>query len=141
LRRSLQVRGGRGSRASRPSVLLEEAFPRANWGRGLGVCQPSETERYGTPLQYSFRAPIGAYRVNLYFAEIWSGCFSVGCRVFNVQVQGTTVFSNLDVFAQAGANAALEKSTTASVTNGTLTIGFGSVTQSPIISAIEVVHQ
>jgi hypothetical protein len=100
-----------------------------------------QTERYGTPLQYSFSVPNGTYAVNLYFAEIWSGCFSVGCRVFNVQVQGTTVFSNLDVFAQAGANTALEKSTMASVTNGTLTISFGSVTQNPIISAIEVLQQ
>jgi hypothetical protein len=61
--------------------------------------------------------------------------------VFNVLVQGTTAFSSLDVFAQAGGNAALEKSTTASVTNGTLTISFGSITQNPIISAIEILQQ
>jgi hypothetical protein len=61
--------------------------------------------------------------------------------VFNISVQGTTAFSNLDVFAQAGANAALVKSTTASVSNGTLTISFGSITQRPTISAIEILKQ
>jgi subtilase family serine protease len=108
-----------------------------------GTSDPTlfRTERYGSPLKYSFSVPNGTYTVNLYFAEIWSGCFSVGCRVFNVLVQGTTAFSSLDVFAQAGGNAALEKSTTASVTNGTLTISFGSITQNPIISAIEILQQ
>jgi hypothetical protein len=55
--------------------------------------------------------------------------------VFNVPVQGTTAFPNLDIFAQAGANAALVKSTMATVSNGTLTISFASITQNPIISA------
>jgi hypothetical protein len=111
-----------------------------------GTSDPAlfQSERYddgsGT-LQYSFSVPNGTYTVNLYFAEIWSGCFSVGCRVFNISVQGTTAFSNLDVFAQAGANAALVKSTTASVSNGTLTISFGSITQRPTISAIEILKQ
>lgn len=54
-----------------------------------------------------------AYTVNLHFAEIYNGCFTVGCRVFNVLVQGNTVFSKLDVFAQVGGNAALAESTTA----------------------------
>ena len=104
-----------------------------------------DSERYdngsGAPLQYSFSVPNGTYTVNLHFAEIYSGCFSVGCRVFNVLVQGTTVVSNLDIFAQVGGNAALVESTTASVTNGTLTIGSGRITQDATISAIEILQQ
>jgi hypothetical protein len=38
-------------------------------------------------------------------------------------------------------NAALAKSTTAPVTNGTLTISFGRITQNPKIDAIEVLQQ
>jgi hypothetical protein len=61
--------------------------------------------------------------------------------VFNVLVQGTTVISNLDIFALVGGNAALVKSTTASVTNGTLTISFGVIMQNPQINAIEILQQ
>jgi hypothetical protein len=107
-----------------------------------GTSDPTlfQTERWdNATLQYIFYVPNGTYAVNLYFAEIWSGCFSVGCRVFNVAVQGTTVFSNLDIFAQVGGNAALVKSTVASVTSGTLIITFKPVTQNPQINAIEIV--
>lgn len=100
----------------------------------LGIARSSDptlfqTERYGAPLQYSFSVANGSYTVDLYFAEIWSGCFSVGGRVLNLHRCKGAAFSNLDVFAQAGGNTALEKSTTASVSNGTLTISFGSITR------------
>lgn len=45
-----------------------------------------QIERYdrgsGPALQCTFSVPNGTYTVNLYFAEIWSACFSVGCRAF-----------------------------------------------------------
>jgi len=104
-----------------------------------------QTERYASnTLNYTFsNLPYGAYTVNLYFAEIYSGCFYVGCRVFNVLVQGTTILQNFDVYATAGAgNVGVVRSTTATVTNGTLTLTFqASLTQYPVISAIEIVQQ
>jgi hypothetical protein len=102
-----------------------------------------QTERYSSDiLEYSFpNLPNGTYTVNLHFAEIASNCFRVGCRVFNVQVQGATVLQNLDVYAAAGgANIGIARSTSAVVTNGTLTItARAGLTTYPILSAIDFV--
>jgi protocatechuate 3,4-dioxygenase beta subunit len=104
-----------------------------------------QTERYSSNLlQYSFsNLPNGTYTVNLHFAEIASGCFQAGCRVFNVQIQGTTVLQNLDVFAAAGGgNIGIARSASAVVTNGTLTIAaVAGQTTYPILSAIDFVLQ
>ena len=79
--------------------------------------------------------------MNLYFAEIYSGCFVAGCRVFDVSVQGSTFLTNFDVYAAAGGgNIGIVRSTTATVSDGTLMIAFQApVSQYPTISAIEVV--
>jgi hypothetical protein len=92
----------------------------------------------GADLQYQFTVANGLYKVNLYFAETYF--HSAGKRIFDVQMQGATVFSGLDIFAQAGADHALVKSAQISVTNGQLVIRFahranGTV---PIISALEI---
>jgi glucuronoarabinoxylan endo-1,4-beta-xylanase len=92
----------------------------------------------GADLQYQFAAVNGMYLVNLYFAETYYD--SAGKRVFDVQIQGATLFSALDIFAQAGRNHALVKSAQVSVTNGQLVIRFAHRTNAnvPIISAIEI---
>jgi hypothetical protein len=92
----------------------------------------------GTDLQYQFTVANGAYNVNLYFAETYYT--AVGQRVFDVQMQGTTVFGALDIFAAAGLDHALVKSAKVSVTNGQLIIRFahrpyGNV---PVIGALEI---
>lgn len=94
------------------------------------------------PTSYTFTVPNGPYQVNLYFAEANPEAYSVAARIFNVSIQSQTVISNLDIFAAAGANAALIKTATATVTNGTLTIGFTLVAGfSPKINAIEIIPQ
>jgi Malectin domain len=91
------------------------------------------------PTSYSFKVPNGPYQVNLYFAEANPKSETVGARVFNVSLQGTTVFPNLDIYAAAGADAALIKSTNLNVTGSSITIGFAHVSGlSPKISAIEI---
>jgi hypothetical protein len=92
----------------------------------------------GADLQYQFAVTNGLYSVNLYFAETYYT--SKAQRVFDVQMQGTTVFSALDIFALAGLDHALVKSAKVSVTNGQLIIRFahrpyGNV---PVISALEI---
>jgi hypothetical protein len=91
-----------------------------------------------TPTVYTIPLVNGSYHVNLYFAETWSSAESVGARVFNVKMQGAVVFTNVDVFAEAGANAALEKGTEVSVTNGSLAIELDSVVGDAKVNAIEV---
>ena len=92
----------------------------------------------GADLQYQFAVGDGLYTVNLYFAETYYT--AAGKRVFDVQMQGTTVFSALDIFALAGADHALVKSAQVSVTNGQLIIRFAHRPSAnvPIISALEI---
>ena len=88
---------------------------------------------------YSFAVPNGSYVVNLYFAEIYSGNFGVGRRVFDVLIEGQLVSNNLDIYSQVGANAALVKSYAVTVSDGQLNIEFLHVVENPKISAIEVI--
>jgi hypothetical protein len=104
-----------------------------------------QTLRYANgPLRYFFPGlPNGTYTVKLYFAEIYSGCFSNGCRVFDIVVQGNAIWQSFDPFAAAGGgNIGIMRSTTASVTNGTLDILFqAGYTQYPTVNAIEIIRQ
>jgi hypothetical protein len=100
-----------------------------------------KSARWGGPdtpeLQYTFRLPNGSYIVNLYFAETCG--FPTGTRVFDVQLQGVTVFLALDVAKIAGLNHSLIESTTVSVSKRKLTIRFVHHRNNPIINAIEIV--
>jgi len=96
------------------------------------------TSNLTTPLVYSFPVAAGSYHVNLYFAETFGGTQKIGGRVFNVKMQGNTVFQNLDIYAAAGANTALVKSADIIVTNGTATIEFDSLVNNAKVNAIEI---
>ena len=89
-------------------------------------------------LQYQFPLANGLYKVNLYFAETYYN--KAGSRVFDVQMQGGTVFSGLDIFAQAGIDHPLVKSAQVSVTQGQIVIRFVHRANAnvPVISAIEI---
>lgn len=105
-----------------------------------GTADPLLYEAYRwDPTSYSFAVPNGVYQVNLYFTEANPKAEAVKARVFNVSLQGTTAFANLDIFAAVGANTALIKSANISVTTGSVTIGFTPVVGlDPKISAIEI---
>jgi hypothetical protein len=91
------------------------------------------------PGSYTFQVPNGNYQINLYFAEGTPADEKIGGRVFDVDVQGTAAFSSLDIFQEVGANTALIKTTTASVTSGTLTITFQHDSGAePLVDAIEI---
>ena len=89
-------------------------------------------------LLYNIPAANGPYHVNLYLAETYSPRFHVGARVFNVKMQGNAVFTNLDVFAEAGSDAALIKGADVSVSSGVLSIEFDNVVGQAKVFAIEV---
>ena len=91
-----------------------------------------------TPLLYSFPVADGKYHVNLYFAETNPSDQKVSARVFDVKIQGSWAFRNLDIFANAGANGALIKEADVSVTNGTLSVEFDNVIGNALIDAIEI---
>jgi hypothetical protein len=87
---------------------------------------------------YAFALPNGQYHVNLYFAEIFGPTQIKGARVFTIKMQGAAVFSNLDIFAEAGANTALIKGADITVSNGQVTIEFDNRVQKAKIDAIEI---
>jgi hypothetical protein len=78
------------------------------------------------------------YTVLLHFAETYFT--AAGDREFNVAINGTSVLSNLDIFATVGANAALVKTFTATAnSSGDIVIAFtdGAANQ-PLVMGIEV---
>jgi hypothetical protein len=96
-----------------------------------------QNERWGD-FTYEFPEPNGTYNVTLKFAEIyWS---AQGSRVFNVKLDGDQVLSNFDIFAEAGgANRAIDKTFQTTVTNGSLSLQFQTVTDAAKVDAIEIV--
>ena len=92
----------------------------------------------GAELKYQFTVPNGNYEVRLHFAEVWSGAYATGIRVFDVSLESLLSLDNLDIFSEVGANAALVKSIPVSVTDGQLNIDFQRVAQNPNLSGIEV---
>lgn len=103
-----------------------------------------KTARVGDPVKpmvYTFNGlASGAYQVTLFFAE----CFwtAVGQRVFNVQINSVTAFTNVDIFAAVGKNVAYTLTAPANVATDTMTISFIPVTGKniPIIDAIQLAH-
>lgn len=91
-----------------------------------------------TPLLYSFPVQNGNYHVNLYFAETRDADEAVGARVFNVKLQNSMVYQNLDIFAAAGADRALVQGVDIPVSNGEVIIEFDNVTQYAKVNAIEI---
>jgi fibronectin type 3 domain-containing protein len=78
------------------------------------------------------------YTVLLHFAETYFT--AAGDREFNVAINGTSVLSNLDVFATVGTNAALVKTFTATAnSSGDIVIAFtdGAANQ-PLVMGLEV---
>ncbi|MBI4909094.1 MAG: DUF1349 domain-containing protein [Acidobacteria bacterium] len=97
-----------------------------------------QSERYNTTnLQYQFTVPNGTYTAVVKFAELYFT--AAGQRKFNVSINGTTVLTNFDVFAEAGTNfAAVDRQFSVTVTGGQITILFTPVTSNPKVNAIEI---
>lgn len=90
-------------------------------------------------MKYSFPVTPGWYHVNLYFAETLSSDMAVGRSIFNVKLQEAATFTNVDVFAEAGADAELIKGSDTQVVDGVLTIEFDNSASDPArVNAIEI---
>jgi hypothetical protein len=111
------------------------------------------TERYGGSFGYDIPVPeSGTYEVTLKFAEIYHGVSSSDSadssgptdgtnendRLFNASIEGETVLTEYDIFAEAGPATADDKTYTVEVTDGTLNVDFSVVTDNAKVSAIKV---
>jgi hypothetical protein len=110
-----------------------------------GVSNPApqavyQSERYGTSTYTLPNLPAGSqYTVRLHFAELyWT---ATGKRVFNVLINGTTVLSNFDIYAAAGARykAAVQEFLAAANGSGQIVIKFNAITDNPTIEGIEII--
>jgi len=96
-----------------------------------------QTARYGA-FTYNFTVPNGLYTVTLKFSEnYWT---AANKRLFNVNINGSTVLSKFDIFAAAGGiNVALDKVFNVTATTGTISIQFITGTaDNPIVSAVQI---
>ncbi len=99
-----------------------------------------QTERYGMT-GYKFDVPNGVYRVKLLFAEnYWDAS---GKRVFSVEIEGTIVLNNLDIYAHVGKYRAYKQSigvitTGIQVNDGQLNINFSATVNNANVDGIEV---
>ena len=130
---SLQINSGGGAVGT---WLADEDFSGGNLGITTATIDTSavtnpapmavyRSERWGV-FTYTIPrlTPGGTYTVRLHFAEL---AFStVGARVFSVAINGTTVLSNFDIFATAGARnkALVEQFTSTADGTGTITIAY-----------------
>ncbi len=80
-----------------------------------------QSEHHGGDLSYNVGVENGTYDVTLYFAETNSS-LTEGDRVFNVLVEGQSVYSPLDIMAETDRYTALKKTVTVEVTDGVLNI-------------------
>ncbi len=103
-----------------------------------------QTEQWGddqsAPFYYSFNVRQGSYTVKLLFAEIYTGWCQTGSRVFNVDINGTPVLQNFDIYAVAGCETASIQQFPVTASNGNIKINFTDVNSlHPKINAIEII--
>jgi hypothetical protein len=110
-----------------------------------GVSNPApqgvyQDQRWAYALTYALPklTPNAAYTVRLHFVEsYWA---AAGRRLFNVNLNGTTVLSNFDIFASAGGkNIAIVKQFSANAdATGTITVKMQAAIDNATIAGIEV---
>jgi hypothetical protein len=98
-----------------------------------------QSERYATPLEYKFTVPNGTYMVTLKNTELyWTAS---GQRVFSVAINGTTVLSNFDIFAEVGEFVADDHSFMVNVIGGLIDIVATATVDNAQFGAIEITNE
>jgi hypothetical protein len=96
----------------------------------------------GGEMQWSFPvAPGTPIEVRLYFANRYTGTDSVGSRVFDVALDGSTVLDHYDIVADAGTQTGhMRKWDINAPAGGNVTVGFTHEVENPLINGIEIVR-
>src|SRR5918993_126356 len=87
----------------------------------------------GGSYTYEIAVANGTYQVDLLMAEIYSGIYAPGQRVFDMSLEGQTLaaLQNIDIHARVGANAAYTITQQVTVSDGSLSIQVGPGSSSP----------
>ena len=132
-----------------PDAVQPDPIPNESAG---GVLDPVENTEYDTlyqtehwasdELTYDFVVENGTYEVTIHTAEAFFGGNGngggPGTRVYDVIVQGQTVFDDLDILEEYGHDVAVTETVTVEVTDGVLTVEGVSSVENPKFSAIEI---
>lgn len=92
----------------------------------------------GASLDYAFNVENGEYRVELFFADIFSGTSQPGQRVFDVEVEGLLVEDGLDLSGDVGFATAFISENVVSVEDGVLNISLIDGIENPKLSALRI---
>ena len=93
-----------------------------------------------TEMQWHFPVPAGQQlEVRLFFANRYSGTAQAGQRVFDVDIDGVRKLDKYDIAASVGDQTATMKSF-AVTSDGTVDIGFGHVTENPLVNGVEILR-
>ena len=102
------------------------------------------TERWdskaGDNMRYEFPVSNGLYKVNLLFAEIYSGGQDPGYRVMGAIIDGDTLMTNFDAVVEAGFQTAIVKSFSVDVQDALLEVEIFRYAGSPAIKGVEIVQ-
>jgi hypothetical protein len=94
-----------------------------------------QNERWTPGGSYTYEIAVanGTYQVDLLFAEIYSGIFSPGQRVFDMSLEGHALaaLQNIDIYTHVGGNAAYTITQQVTVSDGSLSIQVGPGSSSP----------
>jgi len=103
-----------------------------------GTSDPTlyQSERFAKTLTYNIPVANGTYDVTLAFSEMVFN--AAGQRVFNVTIEGQPVLQDFDIWALVGKNAALQRTFTIVVTDGTLNIVGNGTVNNAKLSAIQI---
>ena len=92
-------------------------------------------------LQWNFPVEAGVpLQVRLYFANGYSGTGQVGQRVFDVNLEGTTVLDNFDIVADTGASSRGTMKAYTITSDGNVDIDLSHVVENPLINGIEIIR-
>ena len=94
-----------------------------------------QSERWGT---FAYAVPVepGTYEVTFQFAEVYFA--APGKRVFSVTAEGEPIVQGLDLFAEAGHDAAYDVTETVTVTDGALDLAFSATVNNAKLAAVVV---
>ncbi len=95
-----------------------------------------QTERYGS---FNYEIPVtnGSYTVKLHMAEIYQE--EAGQRLFNVDIENSTIFTELDLYSRAGHDGAFSHvASEIAVNDGKLTIKLNGVVSNATIAGFAV---
>ncbi|WP_176956091.1 malectin domain-containing carbohydrate-binding protein [Catalinimonas alkaloidigena] len=124
-----------------PGTTDDALYLTYRYAEGANGASAGAPFSYNIPVTSTDPVTVKLHFLEPYYGAPGGGAGAVGARLFHVDIEGSRVLSNFDLYAQEGAGKAIVRTfENIAVTGGILNIDFTSVTNNAIISAIEVIE-